>query len=195
MKSDVQRKWGRRGARAKARSSPPCSFNLRLTPGINQEFHPLTPPIKLSRQWGAPPCEEPGQDHLRCLIRLTVEFYDYLQIGNPGLRQLAKNQFAAVNIELDANDLDNQEGGYSIESIFSGIDSFASVTHTYSILIGATKSRIQWGNLSPQTLKVEFVAMFYDFELEVDFIKKCRLLLDLFKLQIVFAGMFYDCGM
>jgi hypothetical protein len=124
--------------------------------------------------------EEPGQDHLRCLIRLTVEFYDYLQIGNPGLRQLAKNQFAAVNIELDANDLDNQEGGYSIESIFSGIDSFASVTHTYSILIGATKSRIQWGNLSPQTLKVEFVAMFYDFELEVDFIKKCRLLLDLF---------------
>ena len=38
----------------------------------------------------------------------------------------------------------------------------------------------------------EFRSMFKKFELEENFEEKCRLLLDLFKLQIVFAGMSYD---
>ena len=54
MKPGVNFKWGRRGARAKARSSPPCSFNLLMTPHLDQEFHHLTSPQILSRHWGAP---------------------------------------------------------------------------------------------------------------------------------------------
>ena len=37
----VKQTFDRRGARAKARRSPPCSFNLLITSRINQEFHPL----------------------------------------------------------------------------------------------------------------------------------------------------------
>jgi hypothetical protein len=53
MKPGVNCKWGRRGARAKARSSPPCSFNLLMMPCVDQEFHHLMSPKNLSRQWGA----------------------------------------------------------------------------------------------------------------------------------------------
>ncbi len=49
-----QRNFDRRGARAKARSSPPCSFNLLIMPGFDEQFHHLKSPKKLSRQWGAP---------------------------------------------------------------------------------------------------------------------------------------------
>ena len=42
------------GARAKARSSPPATFNSLMEPLGHREFHYLKPPQKLSRQWGAP---------------------------------------------------------------------------------------------------------------------------------------------
>ena len=48
MKLAVNCKWGRRGARAKARSSPPCFFNLLMTSQVDQELHHLTSPKKLS---------------------------------------------------------------------------------------------------------------------------------------------------
>ena len=40
----------------------------------------------------------------------------------------------------------------------------------------------------------KFKSTFQTFELEENFEEKCRLLLDLFKLQIVFAGISYDLG-
>jgi hypothetical protein len=43
-----------------------------------------------------------------------------------------------------------------------------------------------------QASMVKSVGSFNKFTLEKNFEKKCRLLLDLFKLQIVFAGVFYD---
>jgi hypothetical protein len=130
---------------------------------------------------------------LRCLIRLAVEFYYYLQVGypdwRPELRRLVESHGLGGNVEIELDDL---ERGYAIASIFSGIDSFVSISGLYCILVGATRSKLQWPNFSAQSLKDQFVAMFHDFEAEDNFVKKCRLLLDLFKLQIVFAGMYCE---
>jgi hypothetical protein len=46
--------------------------------------------------------------------------------------------------------------------------------------------------ISTMSLKKQFLSWFHEFEIETSFEKKCRLLLDLFKLQIVFAGVLYD---
>jgi proteic killer suppression protein len=53
MTSAVKRTFDRRGARAKAQSSPPCSFIRLITPRIAEQFHHLKLTLKLSRQWGA----------------------------------------------------------------------------------------------------------------------------------------------
>jgi hypothetical protein len=45
---------------------------------------------------------------------------------------------------------------------------------------------------SRDSFKTQFVSMFNKFTKEVNFEKKCRLLLDLFKLEIVFAGISYN---
>jgi len=44
-----------------------------------------------------------------------------------------------------------------------------------------------------QSLRDRFLSLYREFVAETKFENKCRLLLDLFKLQIVFAGAFYDC--
>jgi hypothetical protein len=41
LKTNVQRTFGRRWARAGARSSPPCSFNSLITPKTQADFHHL----------------------------------------------------------------------------------------------------------------------------------------------------------
>ena len=112
-------------------------------------------------------------DDLRCVIRLTVEFYDYLQ--------------SASMDPLNKFDL-----RYNCESVFSGIDEFNSLTHAYSVLVGTTNSRVEWGLISVLSLKEQFLSWFREFEIATKFENKCRLLLDLFKLQIVFAGMLYE---
>ena len=53
MKPGVQGECDRRGARAKARRSPPCSFNWLIMPSVDQEFHHLKLTIKLSGKGGA----------------------------------------------------------------------------------------------------------------------------------------------
>ena len=81
---------------------------------------------------------------------------------------------------------------YACDSIFSALDSYQSVTHAYKVLVNAKESKIEWGRLSIPLLEEQFAPMFAEFEQEANFENRCRLLLDLFKLQIVFAGMSYD---
>jgi hypothetical protein len=128
--------------------------------------------------------------HLGVLIRLTVEFDCYLKYGYPDLKDITEQHAHRINgnIQIDMNE---QELTYSSESTFSGIDSFCSVNGAYSVLIGATKSNIEWGTISVPSLKELFLSGYRDFETEADFSKKCRLLLDLFKIQIVLAGVSY----
>jgi len=107
-------------------------------------------------------------DALRVVTRLTVEFHK----------------------DLAANGVSN----YVSESVFSGIDSFALLLHAYKVLKGAeVHSRLVWKASSASALKREFQFLYSKFIAERTFEKRCRLLLDLFKLQIVLAAMTYDC--
>jgi hypothetical protein len=109
-------------------------------------------------------------DDLRSVIRLSLEFHDYLENPNTEPNKLT----------------------YVCESILWGIESFMSLTRAYKVLAGAADTKIEWGAISMPSLKERFFATFQEFVAETDFENKCRILLDLFKLQIVFAGMLYD---
>lgn len=112
-------------------------------------------------------------EDLSVIIRLTVEFVDYLE-------RSGRSQPAGVD-----------PTSYICESVFSGIDSFASVRSAYSILPGARSSAIALRVDSVDSLREQFVSMYREFEDGADFTERCRQLLDLFKLQIVFAGLSY----
>jgi hypothetical protein len=121
---------------------------------------------------GKPGFDEPGP--LRSIVRLTVDFHNYLE-----------------TVDLDSpNQADAQ---YAAFSIFSGIESFTYVNLNYRILVGALESRLEWKYLtSLHSLKDYFESMYREFLAKQTFEEKCRLLLDLFKLQIVFTGMLFN---
>jgi hypothetical protein len=107
-------------------------------------------------------------DDLRAVIRLTVEFHR----------------------TLEADGIDN----YVCESVFSGLDSFTSVVYAYNVIGGAkTRSALQWSAVSISSLKQQFQSLYARFIAEESFEEQCRLLLDLFKLQLALAAMTYDC--
>ncbi len=115
---------------------------------------------------------------LRVLVRLTVEFHDYLT-GTPPWPQFPDDPFHDMT--------------YTIDKVLFNIDSFRTVIHSYGILVGSTRSTIDWNVINVRSLKDEFISMYHAFLGQTSFEAKCRLLLDLVKLQIVFAGAFYDC--
>ena len=117
-----------------------------------------------------PVFSDENEEDLRVVIRLTVEFYYYLQTS-------CTHQYCAA---------------YVSDSIMGGTEWYQRLTHTYRILEGSTGSRIDWSRISISSLKETFMSMFRDFDREILFENKCRLLLDLFKLQIVFAAASYD---
>lgn len=134
--------------------------------------------------------EEKQRSHLRTLIRLTVEFYAFLNPGDPEACEFAGPiQIHDVPVGFDPEGFELQ---YSIESILSGVESFCIVNAGYKVLVGAMPTTIAWNQVSALTLKHQFIEMFDEFVAEEAFERKCRLLLDLFKLQIVYAGMFYN---
>ena len=91
--------------------------------------------------------------------------------------------------DLSVNDFSLQYWG---GSVFSGIGSFTSLSQAYRSTMGATRSTLPQRVTSRAALKEEFTAMYREFSGETNFEKRCRLLLDLFKLQIIFVGMTYD---
>jgi hypothetical protein len=141
--------------------------------------------------------DETDLGHLRCLIRLAVEFQDYLENGSveiatsilhgPHAKYVTDVRSASTD-PFNKYDLE-----FVCESIRSGVNSFCSLSASYRILDGATGSMVEWGMASSkESFKAQFVSMFNKFTEKVNFESKCRLLLDLFKLQIVFAGISYD---
>jgi hypothetical protein len=65
--------------------------------------------IQASMAESAKSCfSESEQDHLRCLIRLTVEIHDYLQNGIPGLQETMKafEQRHGVDIRISPHELE-----------------------------------------------------------------------------------------
>jgi hypothetical protein len=136
-------------------------------------------------------------DHLCVVIRLTVEFNDYLENGSVDIATsvlhgpLAKYVTNAQSASTDPfNKYDLQ---FACKSIRSGVDSFCNLSASYRALVDAVDRRIEWGMTSSrESFKSQFVSMFNKFIEEANFESKCRLLLDLFKLQITFAGVSYD---
>jgi hypothetical protein len=109
-------------------------------------------------------------DDLRTLVRLTVEFRHYLpgEDPAPGLEDKLR---------------------YVCESIFSGVDSFDLVSAAYRALPGAQSTTVGSSVVSIESLKDEFLSGYRALSVETNFENRCRFLLDLFKLQIVFAGL------
>jgi len=105
-------------------------------------------------------------DDLRCLIRLTVEFSHHIEDDN-----------------LSAFDL-----RYLCDSILSGVESFQSVSAAHRALPCETASPNRSDSIHIESLRREFGAKYREFLAEADFAVRCGLLLDLFKLQIVFVG-------
>jgi len=136
--------------------------------------------------------EEPQLDDLRCLIRLTIEFNDFLQDSLNDLRHIDKlrKKFSDGVLQVEDEEI-YFNLTYSIGSIFSGIESFVTVNSEYKVLIGSTSCAIDWSLVSMDSFKEQYTCAFKKFIDDVTFENKCRLLLDLFKLQIVFSGMFY----
>ncbi len=131
--------------------------------------------IQLSMDESARPgFDDEDIQHLHNLVSVTVRFYDYLT-------------------SAPSPDDPFREMNYAIDPIFFNLDSFRVVMHSYFILVGSTASTINWNAITLTSLKDEFVSVYHAFVAQTNFETKCRLLLDLFKLQIVFAGAFYDC--
>jgi len=109
------------------------------------------------------------------LIGLAVEFADDLR--NPDTIALSRD-------ELE----------YSCQSIFSGISSLSAVFFAYDILARTSPSSVAPVVKSIESLKGDFGSLYHDFIGARNFERRCRLLLDMFKLQIVFAGLLYGNG-
>lgn len=108
-------------------------------------------------------------DSLRTVVRLTVEFQMHIE--------------------------DENISDYVCESVFSGVDAFESLVHAYRILAGAeTQGQLRWDAVSVSSLKDEFRSLYPIFISEKRFERKCRLLLDLFKLQISLSAISYGYG-
>ncbi len=126
---------------------------------------------RLMEQAAGPGFNDKDVENLRILIRITVQFYDHLK---------------------SARSCEQAEMQYTASRAFFHVDSFLTVIHTYGILFGSRTSTIDWDAIRIGSLREVFVAVYDAFVAETRFEEKCRLLLDLVKLQIVFAGAYYD---
>jgi hypothetical protein len=137
--------------------------------------------------------DESELGHLRCLIRLAAEFHNYLEHGSIDIAtRLLDGPFAKYVADAQsasADPFNKYDLEYTCASIRSGVPSFCLLNDRYRVMDNATDSRVEWGMISSRELfEKQFISMFNKFTEEVNFESKCRLLLDLFKLQIVFAG-------
>ena len=117
--------------------------------------------------------DEKELENLKTVVFWTVQFYYYAQLPCTH-RICAEYMFDSI--------------------IFGGIKAYCDLTQSYGHFDDATKSRIEWSSISVPSLKGQLTSMFREFDGEPSVEKKCRLLLDLFKLQIVFAGVSYGEG-
>jgi hypothetical protein len=113
-----------------------------------------------------------GVQGLRCLIRLAVEF-ESLLIADPMA-------------------LDEESLAYECDSIFAGVDSFVATRNEVEVECGRqTPHAAQQFLASFSDVKSDFQAKYLRFLAETDFGTRCRLVLDLFRVQLVFAATMY----
>ena len=120
-------------------------------------------------------------ENLGILIRLSVQFYNFLT-SRGRWPVFPEDSFHNIT--------------YVAESILWNVNSFIYLSrNSYGIMEGRTRSAIDWNTVTAQSVKDRYLSIYQEFIAEADFLKKYRLLLDLYKLQLVYAGMFYDCDL
>jgi hypothetical protein len=82
---------------------------------------------------------------------------------------------------------------YEVSGLLCHVNTFLSLVQLYGILTGSKRSTVDWTTVTTVSVKDRYLFAYQEFIDETHFVKKLRLLLDLYKLQLVFAGMFYDC--
>ena len=121
-------------------------------------------------------CTANGVESLSVVIRLVVEFNEYLG-------------------RTMTDETESGESQYVCGSVFSGMDSFDTFAHTYKVLKGSELSRIGWGSIDSwefEAVRRKYLEMYEELLRGGTFQRGYRLLLDLFKLQIIWAGIEYS---
>jgi len=138
----------------------------------HQATHALVQETQRAMAAGARPAFVASDiEHLNGVVRLTIEFAFFLE-------------------EFSSGDRASLDVGYECLSIISGIDSFLSVFGTYNMLRDTEEISVHWFE-NPAEFQKSFRTKYAAF-LDADrFEPKCRYLLELFKMQIVFAGATY----
>lgn len=141
--------------------------------------------------------DESELGHLRGLIRLAVEFHDYLEHGSVDMAtRLLNGPFAKYVKDAQSASVDpfnKYDLEYTCGSIRSGVPSFCVLSNTCRQMDSVPASSVDWGIISSrESYEKQFISIFDKFTEEANFESKCRLLLDLFKLQIIFAGISYS---
>jgi hypothetical protein len=124
-----------------------------------------------------PGFSEADIEHLHVLIRLVTQFRDYLRSAAPDLA------ISSSNFE---------ETMYVIDAILFNVESFRKIMQSYSVLVGSEASTLSAKAITVASVGDQFLKLYDVFLHEAGFEPRCRLLLDMFKLEIVFAGAYYD---
>jgi hypothetical protein len=161
---------------------------------LNDDLGDRVEAIYASMAEGALPAfSDSNLESLHCVVMFTLEFEDYLRRGLPRLKAIQEWHERLVGLTI-SNQRDQLDMDFVNGATFSAIDSFRSVSGAYNGLIGSIESSLVWGIITVESLKELFRKIYPDFVVETDFLKKCRLLLDLFRIQIVFAAVSYGGG-
>ena len=109
-------------------------------------------------------------DSLNCLTRIAVEFY-----------------YRYLN---DLYSADTEIVRYAAESVFACVDTFVSLNSSFTM--SATKAGAShWEIVPPASLREHFIETYRSFENETEFLNRCGLLLDLFRLELILSTLAY----
>lgn len=81
---------------------------------------------------------------------------------------------------------------YVAESILYAVSAFCSIIGAYGVIVGSRGSLLVDSPRDIASLKDKFVPMYADFLQETHLATQLRLILDMFKLQLIFAALSYD---
>jgi hypothetical protein len=107
-------------------------------------------------------------DDLRGLIRITIEFFYFIDKGIEPLEN------------------------YTLDTVCSGVESFQSLNSAYRAISNRPLTAVDWDRINAANLREQFLTLYRQFRSERDFEMQFRLLLDLFRLQIIYVGLKYD---
>jgi hypothetical protein len=184
--------------------SPRGAADINCTE-MDERLKLLTTQIQQSMvEAGKDDLSESNLENLRVTVRIVIEFADYLQNGSVELAQkVYANPLTAAIDRMDPgyserrraaseDPLNRLDLEYACETVLSGVDCFWGLNPSHRTLSGEIESAVDWGMTSSKDdLRSSFLSMFEQFVAEQDFVKKFRMLTDLFKLALVFVAICY----